>query len=252
VLVLPAGVGHLRIAPYPDANPVHAIPYPEACSTAKTTTPMELITSLLDKRREALIDRLQPRGHVLKEINDRYDSITKMAVEMDAAGIFKDVPYIFFHIDLFPRNLLADPEPKPGHPVLTGVLDWDFARFLPAFMAAEPPIWLWMWNEYAHSDSDTDSDSDSDECEAEYEAEVKLPESEKDQEIKTLFEQAAGPTYMRFAYSKVYWIARKLFAFTYQGMFNELEPTMEAWEKYKGEAGLAQSDESGDEEETEE
>ncbi|KAK4452745.1 hypothetical protein QBC34DRAFT_492246 [Podospora aff. communis PSN243] len=249
VPILPAGVGHLRIAPYPDADPRAAISYPDACSTATpTTTPLELITSLFDKRHDDAIERLQPRDPILKSINERHFSVVTMARDMDAAGIFKDVPYSFFHTDLFPRNLLAVVKPKPGHPVLTGVIDWDSARFFPAFMAAKPPIWLWRWAAYASTDSDSDPDSGSassaryrldDDDDSDDEAKAgDVPASERDREIKALFEQAAGETYMRYAYGREYWIARKLFTFAYEDRYKTFEPAVAAWEDYKAEKAL--------------
>lgn len=44
--------------------------------------------------------------------------------------------------DLFDRNIMVDIA-ADGNPIITGVVDWDDALFLPRFAAREPPRWLW-------------------------------------------------------------------------------------------------------------
>ncbi|KAK7973098.1 hypothetical protein PG988_007232 [Apiospora saccharicola] len=44
--------------------------------------------------------------------------------------------------DLFDRNIMVEID-ADGNPVLTAVVDWDDALFVPRFAAREPPRWLW-------------------------------------------------------------------------------------------------------------
>ena len=210
VVVLAAGSGPLRIAPYPDADPsVGAVSYYDAKATVEAVSLLQMAEALLDKNLTKLIRQIQPRGANLKLLNERYAKVKQVAREMAQDGYFDDVPYSFFHIELQPRNFLVGSDPTPGALVLTGIIDWDFARFHPAFMMAKPPHWLWEFDAYDNSDSE-ESDEDDDELRA-----GDIPPLKNDQEVKEIFEEAAGPLYMQFAYSPVYRLARRLFQFTF-------------------------------------
>ncbi|KAK0644416.1 kinase-like domain-containing protein [Cercophora newfieldiana] len=239
VIVLPAGVGQFRIAPYPNANPADAINFKDAVK-AEPVPVLQLIEALLNKRRDDLTARIHATGKTLQAITGRYANAIKMAQEMAEAGHFDDVDYCLFHIDMLPRNMLADPNPAPGAPVLTGIIDWDFARFFPSFMAAKPPHWLWVWDQYVDSDNDDDENDDH--------LADDTPESAQDREVKLAFEQAAGPIYARFS-GTVYRLARRILDFAVTGDYADFEPALAEWSKYK--EGMS-SEQDGDDNDVDE
>lgn len=50
-----------------------------------------------------------------------------------------------------------------------------------------------------------------------------MPTTKESQELKALYEEAAGPEYMRFAYGKPYRLGRKLVKFVIGGIPGSIE-----------------------------
>jgi len=127
----------------------------------------------------------------------RFERFSTMASEMDDDGYFKefDGRFTLSHLDLEPRNILADPESALGCPIITGILDWDSAILAPAFMSCSPPIWIWHWT----------GDEEADERVASEE-----PPTHDQRELKAEFETSAGTEYMQCAYHPAYRLARRL------------------------------------------
>ncbi|KAI0186312.1 hypothetical protein EV127DRAFT_439024 [Xylaria flabelliformis] len=87
--------------------------------------------------------------------------------------------------------------------IISGILDWDSAILAPMFMSCKPPLWLWGWKE----------DEDEDERTANEE-----PPTAELRQLKKLFEDAAGPDYLRFAYQPAYRLARQLVSLMINGL----------------------------------
>lgn len=126
-----------------------------------------------------------------------YGAFCSMASELDADGWFKhcDGYITLAHLDLEPRNIMVDPTCGPDRPIISGILDWDSAVLAPMFMSCTPPMWIWGWLE----------GEDEDERKAGEE-----PVDPEQKELKLIFEEAAGPFYLRFAYEPAYRLARRL------------------------------------------
>ncbi|KAG6354633.1 hypothetical protein INS49_004651 [Diaporthe citri] len=134
-----------------------------------------------------------------------FDRVCKMVSEMDAAGYFKEVDghFALSHLDLEPRNILADLESPPDGQIISGILDWDSAVLAPAFMSCAPPMWIWDWQEDEHEDERLANEE---------------PATPEQKELKTVFETAAGPQYVRCAYHPAYRLARRLVRFAIDGI----------------------------------
>ncbi|KAM7183619.1 Protein kinase-like domain containing protein [Naviculisporaceae sp. PSN 640] len=93
------------------------------------------------------------------------------------------ISYCLTHGDLWPRNVMVNPDAAEDEPFLT-ILDWDSAMFLPSFTMAVPPVWVWdpeYYTEPEHDHFDRDP-SDPWKC-----------------ELKQIFERAAGREYLRYS-----------------------------------------------------
>ncbi|KAG8831931.1 hypothetical protein FRC17_002336 [Serendipita sp. 399] len=72
--------------------------------------------------------------------------------------------FVLSHLHLSPENILVDPETG----ALTGIVDWEFAGFVPEWVALAPPTWIsdeWLptWSEgngWATEDGEPDEDSE--------------------------------------------------------------------------------------------
>jgi aminoglycoside phosphotransferase (APT) family kinase protein len=124
-----------------------------------------------------------------------------MASEMGAMGYLRDVSTTLCHMDFEPRNILVDLQDLDNP--LSGIIDWDLAIFGPSFMSCTPPMWIWSWKDNEEEDERTAND---------------IPSTKEERELKDIFEKAAGPVFMRFAYDPVYRLARRLFQFAVSGI----------------------------------
>ncbi|KAI1657425.1 hypothetical protein F4813DRAFT_359839 [Daldinia decipiens] len=147
------------------------------------------------------------------------DKFCKMAAELEADGWFKNCYTSLAHLDLEPRNVLVNPTSDTSSPIISTILDWDSAVFAPQFMCCKPPLWLWAWQEDEEEDERTANDE---------------PPTSEGRQLKQLFEEAAGPDYIRLAYEPAYRLARQLVQFAIGGVgsnmaFKEAEEMLEEW-----------------------
>ena len=180
-----------------------------------------------------------------------YASLSEMAFEMTARGVFDNVPYCLVYMDLGPGNILVrripsgsntDLTEEGGKKLITAIQGWEAACFAPAFMACSPPAWMWVppeWENYAMSVV-TD--------EAALGGLMRMSEREmtaESAEIKRLFETAAGgEEYRRYAYLPVYSLCRVLMRVAFSGICEggggskvgaeECLAAIEEWEGMKG------------------
>ena len=137
---------------------------------------------------------------------------------MDDLGFLGSDENCICHLDLLPRNIMADVKPD-GSLSITGILDWDSAVFAPRFVGCAPPMWLWAWN----SEEDEDEKHAND-----------TPSTPEDQEVKRIFEETVGDPFSMYAYKPEYRLARSLFQFATFGMrsnedFDEVEEVLKEW-----------------------
>lgn len=157
---------------------------------------------------------------------DHFARLTTVAKEMDAAGLFNDVCFSLCHLDLAPRNVMADIK-SDNLIQISGVLDWDSAVFGPTFLACEPPSWIWAWSDY--EDEDEDRGEDYNEIHAN-----DTPATPEDQELKRKFEEVVGKDMMKFFYKPQYRLARTLFNIALIGLrhndaFEKTDRLIQEW-----------------------
>ena len=148
-----------------------------------------------------------------------YERLAIMARQMDDLDLLGDGRNCLCHLDLnmAPRNIMAYVDSDESL-TISGILDWDSAIFAPRFVGCVPPMWLWAW-----------SDEEEDETHAN-----DTPSTPEQQELKQLFEDAVGPTFLEFAYRPEYRLARRLFQFATDGIrtseeIKEVESILAEW-----------------------
>ncbi|KAI1471592.1 kinase-like domain-containing protein [Daldinia caldariorum] len=149
------------------------------------------------------------------------DQFCEMAAELKDYGWFDDCHISLAHLDLEPRNILVNPTSDASSPVISAILDWDSAVFAPQFMCCEPPLWLWAWQDEEEEDERTGNEE---------------PPTPEGRELKQLFEEAAGPDYVRFAYKPCYRLMRELVHFAIRGLcsnedYKEARKMLQEWEE---------------------
>ncbi|KAI4148728.1 MAG: hypothetical protein L6R39_002712 [Caloplaca ligustica] len=157
---------------------------------------------------------------------DYYAQLSKIAQEMDKAGLFVDGSFYLTHLDLEPRNVLVEVGPD-NNVSISGVLDWDSAVFAPIFASCKPPAWIWTRGDY-------DDDEDEDERKANH-----VPEKSEQQELKQVFEETMGPAYLQYAYQHQYRMARFVFRLAREGLrsswaIKEAERLFKEWAEFTG------------------
>ncbi|VUC19774.1 unnamed protein product [Clonostachys rosea] len=167
------------------SDPVAARPY-QAQAPQEST--LDLLTALC-KANKANYIRHCPLRAGEECLMDRLSDMTE---QLAAQGWLNDRSYSLCHLDFHPRNILINPGARE---IISGIIDWDSALFLPTFMACEPPMWLWAWNDEDDEDQRQANDT---------------PSTHEEQEIKAIFEEAAGKTYLKFAYEPSYRLGRQL------------------------------------------
>ncbi|KAI1447510.1 hypothetical protein F5Y02DRAFT_424590 [Annulohypoxylon stygium] len=150
------------------------------------------------------------------------DQLCRMASEMATEGWFKDCYISLAHINLVPRNVMVNPT-DTASPIISAILDWDSAVFAPQFTCCQPPMWLWNWNDGGEQDERLANETPS------------TPEA---QQLKEVFEEAAGPEYARFAYAPAYRLARRLVRFVIEDIqsnedYQEAEQIIEEWKEMR-------------------
>lgn len=162
---------------------------------------LELLTRTFEGQK-AVVREKQPHDTIRPA---RIDQFCNMVSEMDSAGLFVEVDghFALSHLDLEPRNILVDRDSPSDRRIISGILDWDSAILAPAFMSCTPPMWIWSWQE----DDDEGKRMANDE-----------PATSGQKELKAVFEAAAGPLYIQYAYHPAYRLARRLVRFAIYGI----------------------------------
>ena len=149
-----------------------------------------------------------------------YERLAIMARQMNDLRLLGDDRNCLCHLDLnmAPRNIMADVDADDSL-TISGILDWDSAIFAPRFVGCVPPMWIWAWSEDEEEDERLANNT---------------PSTPEQQELKQLFEDAVGPTFLDFAYRPEYRLARQLFDFAINGMktseaIQEVEALLSEW-----------------------
>ena len=177
---------------------------------------------------------------------DHLDRLIVVAKEMDAAGLFgADVFFSLCHLDLAPRNVMANISNTSNTLRITGVLDWDSAVFAPHFMNCEPPSWIWAWS--AEDDASGGSD-DFEDAHANDE-----PATEEDRALKRKFEDTVGVDLLKFFHMPHYRLARELFKLAMSGMrgrdpFDKADRLIREWDRLQGKPQVTYEGEDSDDE----
>lgn len=198
-----------------EIEPGHDTTVPPYESSAPDQSTVETLAKILEARRTIAINE----DDIFSEENN--EKFLEVLREMKSFGIFKDMRLTLCHTDLEVRNIMADASNIANS--ITAILDWNEAIFAPAILACRPPMWLWAWKE----------GDDEDEREAN-----DTPDTIENQELKTIFERAAGPVYNRFAYGTANRLARLLVRIALFGMhssdvFHEAEDMLKEWSGLK-------------------
>ena len=195
------------------------VPFSDAAPTTGTRV---LLPELFGTHAELMEAKNE---EVRAEISTEHEYIAR---GLEEGGWLDEVPNCLAHLDLEPRNIIADPGREKGE-VITGILDWDSALLAPAFVACKPPKWLWeIWSpqdDISHYDENDETGANDE------------PPTAEARELKEIFERHAGPMYMRFAYRTAYRMARRLFRFITNGMtdnqdFKDSDDLLEEWKVF--------------------
>ena len=131
-----------------------------------------------------------------RECLDPWASFRRIIDYLHAHGLFDVNEYYLTHMDFEPRNIFVNTI-SPTTAQLSGILGWDEALFAPAFLNCRPPSWLW--------DFGSDDGEELDESVAH-----KTPANKDLVAIKTVFEDAVGEKYLKYAYEPEYRFARDI------------------------------------------
>ena len=160
--------------------------------------------------------RSEPATIAWSKLQDR---LVIMADQMDVLGFLGSNLNCLCHLDLLgaPRNIMANIG-SDGLLSITGILDWDSAVFAPVFVGCAPPMWLWAWDEEEEDERHAND----------------TPLNPEDQEIKRIFEETVGDSFLSYAYKPEYRLARELFRFAKTGIrsttdMEEIEVALKEW-----------------------
>ena len=153
-------------------------------------------------------------------------NLSRVALEMNARGIFGDNKNCLAHMDLAARNIMVVVGPNDFIRI-TGILDWDLAVFAPMFVSCRPPWWLWQ-----------DETFPEDAMQEETNANDGAAEDPELQEVKSIFDNVMGHEYVRCAYQPEFRLARRLFTIAVHGnwsseSFREIDAIIQDWEALK-------------------
>ncbi|KAI1323909.1 hypothetical protein F5Y16DRAFT_403009 [Xylariaceae sp. FL0255] len=196
--------------PYP-TFPILTTPFSDKPTTLSVK---DMFFQAIESSREMYLPPIETRKPCDLYFDETWDDLKKLVEEMEDDGWFDNVSYTLSHGDLYPRNIMIDRSRGPGRPLVSGVIDWDFAQLAPAFVACEPPFWLWGWQDGSLDDGWYDEER---EMTTEEILKAQNPETEEGCHLKKMFEEAAGEYYLRFAHSPVYQLARRLYFLVMQG-----------------------------------
>lgn len=163
----------------------------------KPQTTVEMLLEFCERRRKLESDAQE-------EVNNEiWDGFVRIIRKLHGLGFLPDDDkFHFCHRDFQPRNMLV--ETRNESPIITGIIDWDSAAFVPKFVSMRAPFFLWG----GYNDDEWD----------EYMA-VNNPKSYAEKECKMIFEKTVGPEFLRYAYSREYIIARQIFNAIEKGIY---------------------------------
>lgn len=161
------------------------------------------------------------------------DRMVTMADQMDELDFLGSNLNSLCHLDLLgaPRNIMADIKPD-GTLKITAILDWDSACFAPTFVGCAPPMWLWAWDEEEEDEKHAND----------------TPLDPRDREIKRIFEDTVGDSFLLYSYKPEYRLARELFRFAKDGIRSstcmaEIEAMLKEWaEIYESRTAVAEEE----------
>ena len=145
-------------------------------------------------------------GDILR--SSYFSRLMQVTKEMDDLACFWDSTNVLYHGDLEARNIMVSID-DAGSLKITGILDWDDAKFVPRCVSCYAPRWLWCYKPHVVPD---------DECKGH--GELDDPD---DIEVKQLFDEHVGTTFVRHAYPRKYCLARRLFYFALEGLDRDWE-----------------------------
>lgn len=148
------------------------------------------------------------------------ERLAVVASQMNRIGCFGDNTNCLSHLDLAAHNIMVEVGSDKSIS-LTGVLDFDSACFAPMFVSCYPPWWLWQ-DETQPGDALEDESQSND-----------TPPDPELVEIKRIFEETVGDTFLRYAYQPQFRLARKLFKIACHG--NRSNETWRKIEDFLGE-----------------
>ncbi|KAK6955569.1 hypothetical protein Daesc_003209 [Daldinia eschscholtzii] len=177
----------------------------------------EMLVNIFKDQKAAELE-VRPNSIIRPKLLDQFCHMVSDLRDWDC---FDNCHISLAHLDLEPRNILINPISDASSPILSAILDWDSAILAPQFMCCKPPFWLWAWQ----GDDEEDERIANDE-----------PPSPEGRQLKQLFEEAAGPDYVRFAYKPAYRLARQLVRFAVQGLcsnedYNEARKMLQEWKE---------------------
>lgn len=146
------------------------------------------------------------------------------ASQMNRIGRFGDNTNCLSHLDLAAHNIMVEVGSDKSIS-LTGVLDFDSACFAPMFVSCYPPWWLWQ-DETQPGDALEDESQSND-----------TPPDPELVEIKRIFEETVGDTFLRYAYQPQSRLARKLFKIACHGnrsneTWKKIEDLLGEWDAF--------------------
>ena len=163
-------------------------------------------------------------GQVFK--TKQYTRLLEMAREMHDHGFLDDDHCNLFHNDLEARNIMVQID-DAGDLKITGILDWDQAKFVPRFVSCCPLPWLWCYDDDPYLDEATAYET---------------PEDSEMHELKQLFDEHVGEDFVKFAYPPEYRLARRLFRFAVEGFYKSedgqgIDDLISDWTEFRDELG---------------
>lgn len=221
----------IHVAPFGTSDrPSLAQPYAAAAPyQISSDAALALIKGQLDFRQQKHAANKPARSR------NEYQDLFVMAQELAGAGYFNDLDCCLCHLEILPRNILVDPSiagTRNTGSKIAAVLDWHSAILAPSFMACTPPAWLW-------SHDDVSDNEDKEHINELDESRYNLnPKTEESKVIKRVFDEAAGPEFVYYAYDPVYRLARRLFRFALGGVqsideYDAYRSMMLEWQRMK-------------------
>ncbi|CAI6331457.1 unnamed protein product [Periconia digitata] len=134
-----------------------------------------------------------------------WDGFSAIIRSLDERG-FLDGSFSLAHGDFKGYNMLCTIQ-NESTVEITGVIDWDFAMFVPKFLAFRGPFWLWL-----------DDGTPSHVYDLEGSATIE-PTGERECALKSIFMAGASDEWKKFAFAPEAILARRMFVILKDGIF---------------------------------